>query len=1010
MAFAPCATERNLSGLWAVFALMRRPSLTLFLALLCAPAVSPAWLAERLDARQAHGLAAEAWRARVGYGPGADAAAHLRLAESLLRSGQAARAALQFEAWTARHGAGPHETRALLGLARARVRSGQYQAAVEAVRQARTDGSASGLEAALLEADALFEAGRYQEADAAYGALEGRPGLSALQAAYLPYARGWSQFRLGQLPVRGDADGDTRGALKKAAGHFARAAAVRGSRYAVPSQYQQGESLYALGDWEGAAKAYLALEKGHDQHDLAPAARYSLAWCRFEQGRYKDAATAYHRFSIVHAEHPLAAWSLYLAGVSLARAGDYDLAESAYALGLRKYPGSDVADRTHYGLAWLATARKDAVAASAEWTRFLRDWPQSPLAPSATFLLADALYQEKRYASAREQYLVLLKRYPQEPLAEDALFYGANASLALGELAQASDEFQQFLRLRPKSGFATEARLRLADCHYGLGKLEAAEEGYSKLRTQAKEGRLAGEASLGLGWVSFSRKDWGSAALRFRQAAQDLSGAPQAEAWLRAGDASFNAGQHTAAQTAYRQAAQASGHPRLKAEAHLGAGWSAYRLRDFGQAYGEWGNARALAPDDGPKAEASYWMGWALFRQARWAEAAQAFGDLASRWPGSHLLPDALTQQGNSLQNAGRCEDALPLYRQVADGWPQHPKAAAALHGLQICYSALGRDDEAVALAKDFVKKHAGSAVAPQVQYQVAEHYLARKDYAKAERELDALKTAYPKSTVDITATYWRGEARFKNLRFNQAVQDWRDVVARAPEHPLAPRALFRSGLAWYRLQEYGQAESTFRQVLDAYGNTLDVAADARFNLGLTYKRMGRDADAVAAYEEVAAKHPDTELAAMARIRIGYIYEDARDYDRAAAAYRALAASDKGRLGAEAQYLVGDTLLAQKKTGEALLAYDTVLNAFPEQTGWGVTALAKSGELLESLGRDKEALERYERIVKVGGDPAWTRSAKKRIELIKARLAPPSTAAPKTPAPRAGQARQEGAP
>lgn len=422
----------------------------------------------------------------------------------------------------------------------------------------------------------------------------------------------------------------------------------------------------------------------------------------------------------------------------------------------------------------------------------------------------------------------------------------------------------------------------------------------------------------------------------------------------------------------------------------MGAGWSAYRLKDFNQAYGEWGNAQALAGADGPRAEAAYWMGWALFRQARWPEAAQAFGELRTRWPDSHLVPDSLVQQGNSLQNAGRCEEALPLYRQVAEGWPQHPKASAALHGLQICYGALGRDDEAVALAKDFVKKNASSAVAPQVQYQVAEHYLAKKDFAKAEKELDDLKAAYPKSSVDITATYWRGQARFKNLKFNQAIQDWKDVVARAPEHPLAPRALFKSGLAWYRLQEYGQAETTFRQVLDAYGNTLDVAADARFNLGLTYKRIGRDADAVKAYEDVAEKHAGTELASMARIRIGYIHEDRGDYAKAAEAYRALAASDKGKLGAEAQYLVGDCLLAQKKSGEALLAYEAVQSGFPEQSGWVVTALAKSGEILESQGKDKDALERYERIVKLGGDPSWTASAKKRIEQIKKRLAPPA--------------------
>jgi len=429
----------------------------------------------------------------------------------------------------------------------------------------------------------------------------------------------------------------------------------------------------------------------------------------------------------------------------------------------------------------------------------------------------------------------------------------------------------------------------------------------------------------------------------------------------------------------------------------MGAGWAAYRLKDFTQAYSEWSAARSAAPEDTQQAEAAYWMGWALFRQGRFPEAAEAYAAVAAEHPKSHLVPDAIVQQANSLQNAGLCALALPLYQEVADKYPNHPRAGAALHGLQICYGALGREDEAVAAARAFLKSHADSEVAPEVQYEVAEHYLSHKDFPQAEKELDTLKAQFPGSKEDLSATYWRGEARFRDMKFNAAIQDWKDLVSRAPSNPLAPRALFRVGLAWYRQQEYAQAESTFRAVLDSYGNTLDVAADARFNLGLTYKRMGRDQDAVAAYQAVARDYPKSELANMARIRIGYIYEDAGDYPHATAAYRELAAADKGKLGAEAQYLVGDCLLAVKQSGEALLAYDAVVQNFPAEGSWVVTAQAKSAELLETMGRTKEALERYESIAKTAPDPTWVASARQRIVLLRQRLGLPAEDAVKKP-------------
>ena len=72
--------------------------------------------------------------------------------------------------------------------------------------------------------------------------------------------------------------------------------------------------------------------------------------------------------------------------------------------------------------------------------------------------------------------------------------------------------------------------------------------------------------------------------------------------------------------------------------------------------------------------------------------------------------------------------------------------AGDALHGLQISYNALGEDDLAVAAARSFLKSHADSDVAPEVQYQIAEHYLNLHDYPQAEKEFDLLKSQFGSS------------------------------------------------------------------------------------------------------------------------------------------------------------------------------------------------------------------------------------------------------------------------
>lgn len=948
---------------------------------------------------KAYSLAAESYRSELAAAaPSERAAPRLGLAQSYARLGDAPRAAEAYQRFLAEHPAHTRAPEAWLGLALALQSQERYDESQKALLELLAAFPSSPLapKAAFAKAENLYFLGHFQEAEEAYRRLrDDYPGFE--RPEYLVYARAWCFFRLSETPSRGGSDKVKKSGLEKAATLFGEVASTYPKSSLAPQAlYQQGESYFGLERFKDASQSYADLERRFDGHPLAASARYSLAWCSFARENWKEAANAFHKFAIVHEEHELAPWGLYLAGVSLARSKDYDMAQSAYELTLKKFPGSEVVDKARYGLAWLATVRKDYPAAIGAYEEFLKNFPASELAASALFLKADSLYRQERYASAREDYLRLLKNYPGHKLGEDALFFVAGCSLAQGEYGRALDEYQQFRRLRPDSPYLAEAALREADAYYGEGQWDQAEKGYAAvLKKYPAAAPQIPPARSGLAWISFSRKRWEEARSQWKRLADDYPAHPlAAESLLHAGDSLFNMGRYEEALGIYRAVTAKAPGSALENDAHFQAGWCHFRLKRFDQAYNAWGAAAASPKDESRAAESLYWMAWALFRREDYAGSARAFADMRDKYPKSHLASEALLRQADSLYNSRSYEEAVGLYKDVVAKYPGDPKAAAALHGIQWSYYSLGRDEEAIAASKAFLEKHKDSEFAPEVQYRVAEHYLSRSDFKQAEKELDTLKTAFPSSKVDLTATYWRGQARFKNLKFNDAIRDWRELVEKAPSHSLAPKALFKVGLAYYRLQEYPEALAAFNRVLDSYANTKDVAADARFNIGMTFKRMHRDEDAIQAYEKVISDYPGTELANMSRIRIGYIHEDRGDYAKAAAAYRELAAVDPGKLGAEAQYLVGDCLLAQKKSGEALLAYREVVERFQNQEAWVVTAMAKIGEVEEGLGHDLKAMQAYQAIVDKGGDPSWVESAKKRIGLIRARhpeMAQPAT-------------------
>ncbi|MES2201089.1 MAG: tetratricopeptide repeat protein [candidate division FCPU426 bacterium] len=850
-------------------------------------------------------------------------------------------------------------------------------------------------QAAFGMAENFYHQGLYADAEKAYGRVEqDYPATS--EPAKVVYARAWSLFAASQGTSMDPEE--KKSSLSRASKLFSSVVERwPDSELAPLALYQKGECDFASGDYASALEAYDGLETRYPGHGLVPAAHYSAAWCVYQRGEWREASGLFQRFTAMYSEHELAPWAAYLAGVSLARAGDLEGAKPAYQLAIRKYPGSEIVERARYGLAWLATIKRDFLAAVDADSKFLEAYPDSPLAPSALFLRADAEVKLERFASARADYATLMKKFPSSPVATNARFFLASCYLAEGDAINARDQYREFRRLQgPSNPFYAEAGLREADAMFEAGQFGESEQAYAALLSSKGSPQVPG-ARYGLAWIAFQQKRWQDSASQWKRLAEDFPQHPlAAESLLHAGDSQYNLSRYEDALALYRRAAKSGAGTLLEAQARYQAGWAGYRMKNFDQAHADWSIAAAKFPDEARAAESRYWMAWALFRKGEFVPAAAAFADLAQRYPQSTLVNEATLRQADSLYNAKSYEEAIALYKGLVTRAPKDSRVAAALHGIQWCYYALGRDEEAVAASKEFLQKYQKAEFAPEIQFRVAEHYLNRGDFGKAEKELDALKNNYPGSSVDLGATYWRGQARFKNLQFNKAIQDWKQVVEKAPGNPLAPRAQFKIGMAYYRLQEYPEALEAFAKTLDAYGNTLDVAADAQFNRGMTFKRMQKDKDAEEAYAAVIKDYPLSPLANMARIRIGYIHEDAGRFEQAIAAYKDLASHDPGKLGAEAQFLVGDCLVAQKKLELAVAAYQEVADRFKSESNWAVTALARVAELQEQAGQDAKALATYQRIIAGGGNAEWTNAARKRIETIKARLkaAEPATAPP----------------
>ena len=113
--------------------------------------------------------------------------------------------------------------------------------------------------------------------------------------------------------------------------------------------------------------------------------------------------------------------------------------------------------------------------------------------------------------------------------------------------------------------------------------------------------------------------------------------------------------------------------------------------------------------------------------------------------------------------------------------------------------------------------------------------------------------------------------AAMANLRAReagQAVLELTDLIARFPDHKLAPAAQLWIGEAYYQQRDYRQALVELRRVLDGYPKSPQVA-DALLKSGLCHRALGDRAAARTAWEQVVRDHSSSAAAGQARSLLG---------------------------------------------------------------------------------------------------------------------------------------------
>ncbi len=975
-------------------------------------------------------------------------AARYGLAVSLFRLGRLQEAEARLEPLTGQSGFEfAAETLVLLG--QCRLAGDRAAAAAETFGTLLREYPAHELadDAAALQAEALYTAGRLDQVERPCALLEARwpdsphraraellRGLAEMDRGDAAAAAIRFEALLSAFPA-GDHSG--RAALLLAQclhreGDLPRAAARYRAVIESGDQATEADAVYGLAvldqQLELPDEAAALLDrflKEYPDHPLAPSARLARGRVHFDRQQYDR---AFELFSALAGEESLAddaAWWSAKCDLRRGRA-----AESARALAeaMRRYPESDLAPQMTYDLAVALSRAGDPEGALRALAGFRGRWDEHELAPDALELTAATLHQQARFAESLEACRAFLAHpscrggHELEPAV--ALLAAENLFL-MKDYEAAAGAYRTLAQSAPGPEQAARASYRLGLC---LHHLQAFDESRQVL-AGVVDGRATAPAYrpalLAAGDGSFQERQWAAAAtflddyLSFGldQASADeallklglsrqrlgdsraalesldtlvgkLPGSPlRVHAIFERGQILLDLGRNAEAAAAFGQvAAEGSGSPFAgHALHHLGSiaresGDHAAAAASFGRA------AAAFAAHDstGARAEALFQQGQSLVSARRFDEAATVLAQLEREHPATARIGHARALRAIALARLdGRSPDkALSAIVEAEAGYGAEldPSVRAALlYEKAWCLRDLERPGEAAAAYRSMLAESSSGASLTYAMLELAELEVEAERFEEAAELLRPI-TADPGAAPDIArkATYQLGVCQYRLGRLDAASELLEAWLRDEPDPALAPAAGLLAAQAHYAAGRQERAIALLRGAVEP-GAPADVRGPALLRLGECHAALQQWAPSEQAFAAYVAAFPGSDLWYQARFGMGFARENEGKYDEAIACYREVVDRHQGQTAARAQFQIGECTFAQGRHDEAvreLLKVD-ILYAYPE---WSAAALYEAGRCFQEMASPVEARRQFEKVREDHPQSPWARLAGKRIE------------------------------
>ena len=707
--------------------------------------------------------------------------------------------------------------------------------------------------------------------------------LTCLILALVSPARGADDGRERQVPTEAAlwetagqafADGVDKSAAMQQYRLFVQS--YSGSEKAASAQFMLGECYFAAGDFEGALREYDKVEdfKGRDDY-LKASVLLRQGECWYNLGDFDQAINRYNRLIDKYDDTFLLAEGLYEIGLTYIVKGNWLKLRTAYRELLERRPGYREKTQVKFALGLFAYQEKRYDEAIAYFEEVPSD--------RGLYYLGRCHEDTGQYIMAIQRYRQVLRKYPDSPLADDVAFSVAEAFYRSGQNTVAVRSYRSFIEKYPESQFVPNARYKMACVTFSEGRYDESVRQLEEIvrlfpgeMISAYAQYLIGDCYMQLDRTAEAIFAWTDVVRRFDES-KVASAALHKVIYAYTSEENFGQAIVLAEEFLDRY----PGDP-LAPRVRVLQGFSHLNLEENRDAIMCFQNVVDKHVNTDVAERALFLSTLAYFQTGELDRVITNYNYIASK-----LLPTPSEWRartyyylGEAYYSQGLYREAGGMYRLVLTGYPRSNVAAASLQGLVASLSRTGQYELALEEQEKFLLALANAESEKGTNsLAVGSIYFNQHKYEDALRQFSDFLAKHPEDPAAAAALANQGDCYYRLQYYEQAIESWTSLLTRFPDAPEAETALYRIADTQFGLARFDAAVASYRRLQAQFPNG-EHADDAAFGIANCAYNQGQDDLAIAAFGAFIEAYPQDLRSEDAELGIqSCYYRSGRDME-----------------------------------------------------------------------------------------------------------------------------------